>query len=255
VTHGACGEVMEHGPFKYRDGVGFHEVVIFRDPDKYFNDFTLEEMEVAVKAYRDRYKEILQDDKCQKFTLIFHNHGKEAGASLAHPHSQIISVPVYPPDMNGSLEGAERYYKDNNKKVHQIMVESAMEDKERTVYENDKFIVLCPYASRLPYEVRIYPKDFGACFDMLPDEDLKEFADVMRVTLRKIYKGLNDPPYNFYIHTAPGDEGFTCPATDFYTWHVEILPKISTLAGFELGTGMDVNVVDPREAAEILKNS
>jgi UDPglucose--hexose-1-phosphate uridylyltransferase len=214
VVHGACGDVMEHGPFKYREGIGFHEVVIFRDANKYFHDFNPEEMQIAMKAYRDRYKDILKSDECQKFTLIFHNHGKEAGASLAHPHSQIISVPVYPPDVNGSLEGAERYYKNTNKKVHQVMVECGMKDKKRTVYENDKFIALCPYASRLPYEVRIYPKDFGACFDVLPDEDLKEFADVMHTILNKIYKGLNDPPYNLYIHTAPGDETFTCPAAE-----------------------------------------
>ncbi len=255
VTHGACGEVMEHGPFKYRDGIGFHEVVIYRDPDKSFHDFTSEEMEVVVKTYRDRYKEILKSDKCQKFTLIFHNHGIEAGASLAHPHSQIISVPVYPPDVNGSLEGAERYYKNTGKKVHQVMVECEMEDRKRTIYENDKFIALCPYASGLPYEVRIYPKDFNACFDALSNEDLKECVDVLQTVLKKLYKGLNDPPYNFYIHTAPGDENFTCPAAEFYTWHMEILPKLSTLAGFELGSGIDVNVIDPEEAAELLRNS
>ena len=129
-----------------------------------------------------------------------------------------------------------------------------MKEGDRTVYENDAFIALCPYASRVPYEVRIYPKNFSACFEQTTDDELKLFADVLGETLRKVRDGLNDPAYNFYIHTSPKD-GDVPNCNEFYTWHLEILPKISTMAGFEMGTGIDVNVVSPEMAAEILRNS
>jgi len=255
VTSGACGDVREYGPFKVRDGIGLHEVIIFRDPDKDFPLFSKDEMELAIKTFRDTYRDMIKKDDCQKLTLLFYNHGVEAGASLKHPHAQIISVPIYPQEINRSLKGAEEYYKKNGKKVHQVMIEWGMKEGERTVYENDKFIALCPYASKMPYEIRIYPKDFGACFDVISDEDTKEFADMLGTVLKKLHKGLGDPPFNFYIDSAPSDREFTCPAQDFYVWHLEIIPKLSTLAGFELGTGVEVNVVEPKEAAELLRNS
>lgn len=254
VNPGQCGPVMDHGPFKYMAGVGFHEVVITRDDEKDFPEFSLEEAELVLRSFRDRFIEILKDDECQKYTLIFHNHGAEAGASLKHPHSQIISVPVYPPEVSRSIEGAERYFKENNKKVHQVLIEWEMEEGERTVYEDEAFIALCPYASKVPYEVRIYPKNFSACFEQITDDELKLFADVLGETLRKVKNGLNDPAYNFYIHTSPKD-GDVPNCNEFYTWHLEILPKISTMAGFEMGTGIDVNIVSPEIAAEILRNS
>lgn len=249
VSPGVCGPELEHGPFKYMAGVGFHEVVITRDPEKDMSQFEKDEIEFLMKVFRDRYREILKNDECQKYTLIFHNHGKEAGASLKHPHSQIISVPVFPPEVSGSLAGAEKYFKEKGKKVHQVLVEWEMEEGKRTVYENGKFIALCPYASRSPYEIRIYPKDFGARFDKVNDGDLKELGDALGSVLRKLRDGLNDPAYNFYIHTSPEDSD----REEFYTWHIEILPKIATQAGFEMGTGIDVSVVDPEEAAETLR--
>ena len=251
VTPGICGPVMEKGPFKYMEGVGFHEVFITRDPDKDMPEFSLEENTFIVRAFRDRFRDIIENDECQEYTLIFHNHGVEAGASLRHPHSQIISIPVYPPEVARSIEGAYKYFEQNKKKVHQVLVEWEMEEGNRTVYQNDKFIALCPYASKSPYEMRIYPKNFGSGFEDAREEDLKDLADALGTALRKLRDGLNDPAYNFYIHTSPKEIKFR----DSYTWHIEILPKISTIAGFEMGTGIDVNAIDPEDAAELLRNA
>jgi UDPglucose--hexose-1-phosphate uridylyltransferase len=125
------------------------------------------------------------------------------------------------------------------------MVEWDRKEKTRIVYENEQYIALCPFASRVAFEVRIYPKKHAAYFERSGDGVRESFADALLVTMQKLHKGLNDPDYNYFLHTAPADGG----DHGHYHWHWEILPRTSTWAGFELGTGIEISTIEPAQAA------
>lgn len=252
VAPGICQAGAEHGPYKVFEAVGFHDVFVYRDHNKYLADFSKDEMVNLIRAYKKRYAEIAATDGCLEYILIFHNSGKDAGASLYHPHSQLISSPILPPDVSRSVRGAEKYFKDHGKNVYDVIIDWELKAGSRIVYENDKFIILCPYASKTPYETRIYPKGSGCSFESLPEDQDSLLADALSTILKKIKNGLANPAFNMFIHTAPvGAVG----SENFYRWHMEILPKINVAAGFEIGTGVNINVVDPDDAAKLLRET
>lgn len=253
VQAGVCGPGGQVGPFAVHGAVGAHDVFIFRDHDKRLADFLPEEMTATIEVYKKRHQEISALSDCTQYVLLFNNSGQEAGASLFHPHTQIMSLPIVPPDISHSLVGARRFYEKNKKKVYGLMTEWETAQKKRIVHENKSFVAFCPFVSHSPYEVRIFPKNGEADFRQITAEAEKDLAETMLAVLKKIKFALNDPDYNFFIHTAPvrsflGDTG------EFYTWHVEILPRLSTAMGaFEVGTRVNINIVDPDEAAEELR--
>ncbi len=222
--------------------------VITHDHDRHLSDLPVETVRQVIDAYQERYLD-LANEKLVNYVSVFHNHGLEAGASLAHPHSQIIALPVIDPDLNRSLSGSRQFFEVHKKGVHCTMLELDREDGRRIIYENEEFVVLVPFASRVAFEMRIYPKAHHAYFERIKDDEKNLLADALKVALGKIKKGLNDPAYNFFIHTAPAD------GKDYghYHWHLEILPKTSTWAGFELGTGIQISTVEPEIAAEYLR--
>ncbi len=236
------------GPHRIMDGVGYHEVIITADHNRQIAEFNQEEMEMLVDMYQSRYIELINKTHI-KYVSIFHNHGDEAGASVAHPHSQVMAIPVLDPDLRHSLDGAEAFYLSQGKCVYCAMIEWDMRDKQRIIYQNDQFVVLCPFASQVAFETRIYPKEHKPYFDKMTEYEKSRFAEAFQVALNKIYKGLKDPAYNFYLHTAPSLH------KDYrhYHWHINILPKTSTWAGFELGAGIEISVVEPEKAAEFLR--
>lgn len=238
----------EEGPNKIMDGIGYHEVVITADHKRQIAQFTKDELKLVVDLYQNRYFD-LSNREFIRYVSLFHNHGREAGASIAHPHSQIIAIPVLDPDLRGSLDGAERFYQENGKCVYCAMIEWDIKDARRVIYQNDKFIVLCPFAPQVSFEVRVYPKEHRPYFDKMTEEEKEYFADALQAALSKIYKGLKDPAYNFYVHTAPQNSG----DYSHYHWHLNILPKTSTWAGFELAVGMEISTIEPEKAAEFLK--
>ncbi|MBU1177545.1 MAG: galactose-1-phosphate uridylyltransferase [Patescibacteria group bacterium] len=246
----ASDELKERkqGPNRIMDGVGYHEVVITSDHQRQMAQFTQKEMEMVVDLYQSRYLDLI-NKKFIKYVSIFHNHGKKAGASVTHPHSQIMAIPIIDPDLRGSLEGAETFYRSQGKCVYCEMIEWEIKDKQRIVYENEKFIVLCPFASQVAFETRVYPKEHSPNFEKMTEGDKILFSDALRKALNKIYKGLNNPAYNFYIHTAPSNE----ESHDNYHWHLNILPRTSNWAGFELGAGIEISVIEPEKAAEFLR--
>ncbi|MCX6731591.1 MAG: galactose-1-phosphate uridylyltransferase [Candidatus Parcubacteria bacterium] len=237
------------GPNGIMDGIGFHEIIIFLNHEKQLAQFSSEEIKEVIDVYQARYLDLIKKEFI-KYVSIFHNHGKEAGASVVHPHSQLIAVPVLDPHLKKSIRGAESFYKKNNKCVYCVMIEWDKKDGQRIVYENEKFVVLCPFAPQSDFEIRIYPKEHSPYFEKITEEDKKFFADALKVVLSKIYKGLNDPAYNFYIHTAPRKD----QNQEHYHWHLVILPKTSIYAGFELSVGMEISTVEPEKAAEFLRN-
>lgn len=245
---GVCMFEKKEGPFVKMDGVGFHEVFVYRDHNRYFDDFSVSELALVLKAFQDRYN-VLKDDDCVEYISIFHNHGSEAGASVSHPHSQLIGVPVIPPDVGRSILGSKKYFDIHQKCVHCTMLEWERMHKERIIFENDLFIAFCPYVSRTAFETRIFPKIHQPRFEMITEEDRISAAGVLSAVLKKLSAALNNPPYNFFIHTAP----CKTVGAGHYHWHIEILPKTAIWAGFELGTGVEICSVAPEAAAKHLR--
>lgn len=253
VRHGTCGPVLKFGPYNVSEGVGEHDLFILRDHDKMLSDLNSDEMLSLVRTYLKRYREVSKED-CIEYIMIFHNQGHEAGGSVYHPHSQLISTPILPPFISRIFHGAHDFYKKNNKHVFGLMIDWEKEQGKRIIFENEFFIAFCPFASLFPYQVLILPKNREAHFSQISEEAERPFAEAMSTVLKKINKGLDNPSFNYFIHSAPVG-GALKDLHEFYTWHVEIMPKFSTAAGFEIATGIDINVIDPDKAAELFRNT
>lgn len=241
-------EQQGEGPYFSMNGYGHHEVIVTRDHEKQIAQMDKLEIAEIFDAYQERYL-ALMNKKDINFVGVFHNHGKEAGASIAHPHSQLMAIPVVSPYMQLELEGSEVYYIQNRHCVYCVMAEWEEKAKKRIVFQNEKFIAFCPFASRAAFEVWIMPKIHSPYFERIGSDEKIELAEVFGKALNSIFKALNDPPYNFYIHTSP------CDGKDYphFHWHIEILPHTSTWAGFELETGIEISTIQPEVAAEYLR--
>lgn len=241
---------FEEGPYFGMDGVGYHEVIVTRDHEKQIP--RMENLEVAeiLDSYQSRYIDLM-NKKSVNYIEIFHNYGREAGATLVHPHSQLVAIPVISPYIKLELDGAENYHQSNKHCVYCAMAEWERENAKRLIFENDGFLVFCPFASRSAFEMWVMPKKHKPYFERISQEDKMEAAEALKKALGKIYKALNNPPYNFYLHTSP------CDGRDYphYHWHIEILPRTSVWAGFELSTGIEISTIRPEEAAEYLRKS
>ncbi|MEK7496180.1 MAG: HIT domain-containing protein [Patescibacteria group bacterium] len=244
-----CPAVSKNGPYSVIEGIGHHDLVITRDHHKNFPLLDKKTAVLVFKAFQKRYR-MLAKDSCGAYVSIFHNWGPKAGASIYHPHYQIISIPVIPPDLEHSLDGSADYFRKSKKCVHCVMIEWEKKIKKRIVYENKSAVVFAPFVSREPFELRVFPKKHLPYFEDTKKEDLELVVEALQKALIIIKNKLNDPDYNFFIHTAPilNKKNYK-----HYHWHIEIQPKISISAGFELGTGIEITVVDPDEAAKILR--
>lgn len=243
-------KIFKKGPYSVMKGTGYHDLVITRDHDKNFPALNSKEANLVFRAFMERYKMIAKDPR-SAYVSIFHNWGAKAGASVYHPHYQIIGIPVIPPDVSHSLNGSLNYFKKNKKCVHCVMIEHEKEIKKRIIYENKEAMVFTPFVSREPFELRVFPKKHFSYFEDTPESTMKLIVGALQGALKVIDKKLHNPDYNFFIHTAPI---LNKDKHSHYHWHIEVQPKISISAGFELGTGIEITVVDPDEAAKILKS-
>jgi len=246
---GECAVVRAVGPYRFQDGVGAHEVVVTRDHARSVAHMSPEEVAVMFRAYRDRYL-ALKDEDCVEYISIFHNHGADAGASLDHPHSQIIAISVIPPDISRSLAGSAAYFGRTGKCVHCTMIEFDAMDGRRIIYENQDFVVSCPFAPRQAFEVRVFPKRHAPYFEILTEREIALAGDALRQAIARFDRALAGPAYNFFIHTAPTADG---PSVAHYHWHLEIIPKTAVWAGFEIGTGIEISTISPEAAAGFLR--
>ncbi len=240
---------FEEGPYFGMDGVGYHELVVTRDHKKQIAKLDALEVAEMIDAYQDRYISLM-NKKSVNYVEIFHNHGKDAGASIAHPHSQLVAIPVVSPYIKGELDGAENYHRMNKHCVFCAMIEWERENKKRVIFENEDYLAFCPFASRAAFEVWVLPKKHKPYFERTGVKEKIKTAEALQAAISKICKALNNPAYNFYIHTSPS-EGKDYP---HYHWHIEILPRTSVWAGFELSTGIEISTIEPEAAAEYLKN-
>lgn len=246
---GVCALFHRAGPYQWTEGVGFHEVVISADHTRSIGEMSDGEVELVMRAYQERYL-AMKGDGCVEYISIFHNHGRESGATISHPHSQIIAIPVVPPDFSRSLKGAASYYRGHKKCIHCLELRYELRSKKRIVYENENFVAITPYASKTAFEIRVFPKKHSSHFEEIRPRERRYLANALRSSLAKLRLGLKDPDYNFFLHTAP-----TAPSKDFryYHWHFEILPKTAIWAGFEIGTGIEISAISPEVAAGFLR--
>lgn len=239
----------EHGFFRSMEGFGAHEVVI--EGPAHNGDLceqSDEKVEEIVEACRTRYL-ALEKDKRYRLVTIFRNRGREAGTSLEHPHSQILATPIVPLHIRQRLEEATRYYDNHGRCVFCEMIDWEREDAERMISDEDGFAVFAPFGARVPFELYIMPHVHRSTFGEITDLEATAFARVLRRTLGRLNRAIGNPPYNLVVRTAP----FADRGEDFYHWHCKIVPRLTTAAGFELGTGVYINVSLPEETAAYLR--
>jgi len=243
------------GIFEKMDGLGVHEVIIETPHHhKDFDNLSIGNIVLILKTYRQRYLD-LSKDKRIKYILIFKNYGIDGGASLEHPHSQLIGTPIIPQRIKEELEGAKEYFDLNERCIFCDYIKREIKSKVRLIKETEKYVVISPFAARFPFETLILPKYHNAYYEETKDNDILSLARTMKETLFRIKKKLNNPPYNFIIHTAPSKKFSTRGWPDLdkkYHWHIEIIPRLTKIAGFEWGTGFYINTTSPEEAARIL---
>ena len=229
------GEVREHrdGQFVSVDGVGAHEIIV-ESPDHDGHLPTLDDPQVerVLRAYRERYHDLAADRRV-KHVQIFKNHGERAGASFSHPHSQIIAIPIVPLRILEEMEGLRAHAADREGEyLYCEILRRELASERRVVAENGAFVALEPFAARFPFETWILPKVHARAFEMLSDSDRGAFARILKDTLGRMNRLLEDPSFNYYIHTAPIRE-----VEGTYHWHLEITLHLTEIAGFERGTG------------------
>jgi UDPglucose--hexose-1-phosphate uridylyltransferase len=248
-----CSVPLDHGMYHGKTGVGTHQLIITRDHKKGFVDL---DPAMAAKVF-----EIIQachimagKDKCAEYVSSFLNWGPSSGASIWHPHYQVLTLPMVPVHTINSLKGAHRYYAKHHRCVRCDIIKNESKEKTRVIEENREAIAIAPYASKHPLEVSILPKKHITSFRDSSRSLVTGVALLTQSVMKRIRKYANDPDLNFFVHDAPLSQGnYRRRDYRYHHWHIEIIPKISTTAGFELSTWIDINTVDPDRAASILR--
>ena len=237
------------GLFDLCNGVGAHEVIIETpDHQRQMADLTHEELTQVITAYKIRSMD-LRGDRRLKYTLLFKNFGLSAGASLEHTHSQLIALPIVPKRVQEELHGSERYFEFKERCPYCDMISQELQEDERLVCENRSFVACTPFMSNCPFEIWILPKEHRGDFAQISPEAIGDFARILNETLVRLRVTLANPAYNFIIHSAPIEP----QEREEYHWHLELIPKLTKIAGFEWGTGFYINPTPPELAAKILR--
>ena len=245
------------GMYDVMNAIGAHELII-DTPVHIANIADLDEGQVdkVVKVYIDRIKELERDPRI-KYVLISKNYKQAAGASpVKHSRTQLIGLPVNPKRVKEELDGAKRYFEYRQRCIFCDMIAQEIENQSRIIERTDGFIAFAPYASRFPFEVWILPEEHSCDFHTL--KNTKGLARILKTVMNRISDLLEDPPYNYIIHTAPfrrmSSAGHWKTVDYDYHWHIEIMPRLTKVAGFELGSGFYINPTPPETAAEFLRN-
>jgi len=231
------------------DGFGFHEVIV-DSPDHSRCMALLSDAQVAsiLGVYRQRYNALSVDRRVNHIT-IFKNHGADAGASLQHPHSQLIATPVIPSQVRHRLHEALRHYDDVGECMFCHMVEREVEDQTRIVIKGEHFVAMEVFAAATPFATYVFPLRHMASFGEITDVEIVDLARVLRTLLAKVYVGLENPDLNYTIRSGPTEYS----GARHFHWYVSVIPRLTRVAGFELGSGMFINTVLPEAAAEFLR--
>lgn len=236
-----------------RSGYGEHEVVITRKHNEPLAFQPLKLVQQTLQIFIDRIVALKQDPNLA-YIQVFHNHGRDAGATAVHPHHQILATPLVPPHIHAEMRGCYHYWQTEKQCIYCDIVKEEIKVRDRVVYEDEHFAVISAYASRKAFETWIIPKKHGARFEDLKPEDLKNLSVVLKMVLGQLYKKLGDPALNFYIHTMPvSRDEHTMHEERSYHWHITVFPHISVWGGFEYATGIPINPVPPEVTAKFLR--
>lgn len=229
-------------------GVGAHEVIIESAEHRVdLTELDVDDLDLVLRAWQDRIRELAGDERLES-AVVFKNHGPRAGASVEHAHSQLVALPHIPGRLRDQLDGGERYYRKHHDCIFCRLVDRAA-DGERIVFERDGVVVLAPFASRVPFELKVIPRDHGSHFEEASEATRHAVAGALLEAVDRIERALDAPPYNAVLHTAPIRAG----SLDFFHWHLELIPSLSHLAGFEWGSGSHINSTPPERAAKDLR--
>jgi UDPglucose--hexose-1-phosphate uridylyltransferase len=236
-----------------REGIGDHEVLITR-PHNVLTAFLPDDlMDLNLKVYQDRMRDLSNHPEIE-YVHVIQNHGKAGGASLVHPHSQIFATPFVPEHLHDEVIGSNVYFRTYGGCVYCEMIYKELQDQVRIVLDHKDFLVFSPFAARVPYALRIIAKRHRASFMDITDAERRSLAEVLKISLQKLYTKLNNPSYNYYIHTMPVTHSMLTHYDDrSYHWHLEILPRLNVWGGFELGSDVYVNTVLPEQASDYLR--
>ncbi len=245
------GELNKRGEGIYdlMRGVGAHEVII-ESPQHVLStaDLTEQQIQEVLWVYRDRLVDLKRDRRLV-YGMIFKNVGEAAGASLEHTHSQLIVTPIVPINVWEEMTGSLEFFNYRGRCVYCDMIQQELASEKRIVFDSPGFVAFCPFASRFPFETWILPKPHASHYENIQKNGIEDLAGVLRQVIGRIETALDRPAYNYIIHTGP----FDTPELAHYHWHIEIIPRLTKMAGFEWGTGFYINPVPPEEAASFLR--
>jgi UDPglucose--hexose-1-phosphate uridylyltransferase len=247
------GELNREGEGIYdkMNGIGAHEVLV-ETPLHQETLATLppKAVENVLWAYRERIIDLQRDPRL-RYVLVFKNHGVAAGASLEHSQSQLIALPIVPRRVSEEIEGSRNYFQYKERCVFCDIIRQEIRQKARVISENKSFVSIAAFASRFPFETWVLPKKHHSHFEHMEPFEYEQAAQILSDTLRRMNQVLNNPPYNYIIHTS----SFSDTEESYYHWHFEIMPKLTKVAGFEWGTGFYINPTPPEEAAGYLREA
>ncbi|HNV71400.1 MAG TPA: galactose-1-phosphate uridylyltransferase, partial [Candidatus Ozemobacteraceae bacterium] len=235
------------GMFDAMNSIGIHEVVVeVPRHDQNLQNVPLEQVREVIWAFKQRVLEIKKNPRFKHF-MIVKNSGRGV-SSFSHSHSHIVATPIIPKRIEEEIDGAREYFHYHDRCIFCDIVRQEREDNTRIVFEDPQFLAFCPFASRFPFELFIIPKQHQPFFETLDNDQVHGFANALQICLKKLQSLLPDLPYNFILHTSPCSDSYR----EFYHWHLEIIPKLTQVAGFEWGSGFYINPTPPEDAAQML---
>lgn len=244
-----CPLKEKRGPYQILDALGRHELLIIKDHFKNLSQLSPKQIFFVLKVLKERILSF-KKDCCIEYVSIFQNWGEKAGASVYHPHFQIIATPIIPPFVSNLINIAKKYYIKNKKCLHCYLLNWEKKEKQRIIYENEGAIVIAPFASKEPFEFRIFPKKHIVSFEETSEKDLAYISDALKHSLQKMAKNLKDPDYNLHIRTTPLKKN---KKYDYYHWYIEVITRLTIAAGFEENSRIEINPIDPIETTKILR--
>jgi UDPglucose--hexose-1-phosphate uridylyltransferase len=240
---------LRTGLYQRMNGVGIHEVIIESPShDATFATMPLDHLAAVLAVYRQRILALKGDSRAH-YIQVFKNDGQAAGATLDHPHTQVIAMPFIPRLIVEELRGSEAHYARTGRCVYCELLATEMTDRTRIVTESEHHVALTPYASRFPFETWVFPKRHAAAFESISQGAIPDLASILQDVMKGLIAALDGPAYNFLLHSAPMAQEDSV----HYHWHMEIMPRTTQMAGFEWGTGCYINPTSPEEAARVLR--
>lgn len=237
------------GLYDMSNGIGAHEVLMETPYHKDIFELLPQEIESFLSMYCRRALDLEKDTRF-KYIMIFKNFGAAAGASLEHPHTQIVALPMVPKNVMEEIKGAQDYFNFRERCIFCDVIRQEADEKERIILENQYYLSFCPFVSRFPFEMWIIPKKHNGSFWHMPPQEIPALAAILKETITMLKKVFPNLSYNYIVHSSPiNSDGYL----DSYHWHMEFMPKLTRVAGFEWGSGFYVVPTPPELAVKYLK--